>query len=71
MSEISDVIGLELEEARRRLQAAGWSAASVTETRPPQAVELFGSFRVVRIRHRSDGSVDLVVTRERYTWPGA
>lgn len=60
-----DVTGLELDEARARLAAAGVVVRAVTETVPPRAVVLSGPYRVVRVR--SDGAaVDLVVTRERY-----
>ncbi|HXF82992.1 MAG TPA: PASTA domain-containing protein [bacterium] len=62
---MADVVGLELEEARRRLAAAGLSVRSVTETRPPHPVELIGPLRVVRVR-RDGAAVDLVVTHERY-----
>ena len=62
---MTDVVGLELEDARGRLSAAGFVVRSVTETRPPRPVELTGPLRVIRVR--TDGSaVDLVVTRERY-----
>ncbi len=60
-----DVTGLELEEARARLEEAGFAVRSVTETRPPAPVELAGPLRVVRVR-RESSHVDLVVTRERY-----
>lgn len=69
MSTPPDVIGLEFDEARRRLEAAGLKI-SVAETRPPFAVELSGSLRVVRMRRRSGDTVELVVTRERYQPPG-
>lgn len=60
-----DVIGLELEEARRRLEAAGMVVA-VSETRSPiPTVQLTGPMRVVRQRVTSEG-VELVVTAERY-----
>lgn len=62
-----DVIGLELEEARRRLAAAGLAIAAVTESRSPlPGVQLSGGLRVVRQRLGEDGSVELVVTPERY-----
>jgi hypothetical protein len=63
-----DVIGLELEEARRRLAAAGVTVAAVTETRPPQRAELSGDLRVIRVR-LSGETADVVVTRERYVPP--
>lgn len=62
---MSDVIGLDLEEARRRLAAAGVRIATVVETRPPKPVELAGGLRVVRVRAGGEGA-DVVVTRERY-----
>lgn len=62
---MTDVVGLELDDARGRLAAAGLQVRSVTETRPPQPVELTGPLRVIRVRE-SGGAVDLVVTRERY-----
>lgn len=64
MSTPPDVIGLRLEEARRRLEAAGLKI-SVVETQPPFAVDLSGPLRVVRMRRRGD-EVELVVTHERY-----
>ncbi len=60
-----DVIALELEDARRRLAAAGLTLGSVTDTRPPQRAELTGVPRVVRLRVSGDVA-DLVVTAERY-----
>ncbi|MDQ7844236.1 MAG: hypothetical protein QN141_09860 [Armatimonadota bacterium] len=61
----SEVVGLELDDARTRLAERGLTVRSVAETRPPRPVELTGRYRVVRVRQ--DGSaVDLVVTRERY-----
>ena len=63
-----DVIGLELEDARGRLAAAGVTVATVTETRPPQRAELSGDLRVVRLR-LSGERADVVVTRERYVPP--
>ncbi|HET6947987.1 MAG TPA: hypothetical protein VFJ45_09270 [bacterium] len=62
---MTDVVGLELDDARGRLAAGGLTVRSVTETRPPQPVELAGPLRVVRVRREGD-AVDLVVTRERY-----
>lgn|GEM_PF-2889371 len=65
MTAASEVVGLELEEARARLGIQGLVVRSITETRPPRPVALAGVLRVVRARH--DGpAVDLVVTRERY-----
>ena len=65
---MEDVIGLELEEARRRLAGSGITVRTVTETRPPQRAELAGDLRVVRLR-TAGGAADVVVTRERYTPP--
>ncbi len=62
---MTDLIGLELDEARTRAQRAGCTVHSVTESRSPLNVELTGPLRVVRVRMH-DGGVDLVVTRERY-----
>lgn len=62
-----DVIGLELDDARRRLSDAGLRVGAVVETRPPRVgVALSGALRVVRARRAPDGAVDLVVTHERY-----
>ena len=61
-----DVIGLELDEARRRLGDAGRRVGAVIETHPPRPVPLAGPLRVVRIRSGVDDSVELVVTPERY-----
>jgi hypothetical protein len=61
---VVDVLGYDLDHARRVLEAAGFEL-DVTETRSPRRVSLSGPFRVVR--QRVDGStVRLVVTRERY-----
>jgi hypothetical protein len=67
---VTDVVGLELEDARTRLAAGGIGVRSVTETRSPQPVELGGALRVVRVRREGD-VVDLVVTRERYVPHGS
>ena len=67
---MTDVVGLELDEARGRLVAGGLRVRSVTETRPSQPVELAGALRVVRVRRDGD-AVDLVVTRERYVPRGS
>jgi hypothetical protein len=62
-----DVIGLELSEARARLDAAGVAIVTVSETRSPiSSVQVSGPLRVVRQRVTSSGGVDLVVTPERY-----
>jgi hypothetical protein len=63
-----DVIALELEDARRRLAAAGVAVATVTETRPPQPATLSGDLRVIRVRVSRE-TADVVVTRERYVSP--
>lgn len=61
-----DVIGLELEDARRRLEAAG-VVVLVSETRSPiSSVQLSGPMRVIRQRMTPNGEVELVVTPERY-----
>ncbi len=64
--ELTDLIGLQAEEARRRLEAAGEPVGAVVETKPPRPVVLEGPFRVVRARRGDDGRIDLVVTRERF-----
>lgn len=61
-----DVLGWKLDEARAELHAAGWTV-EIVQTRTPRRVELGGDLRVVRQRHRDDGSVLLVVTHEQYT----
>jgi hypothetical protein len=61
---VIDVLGHDLEHARRILEGAG-CRLDITETRSPRRVTLTGALRVVR--QRSSGStVYLVVTRERY-----
>lgn len=66
MGAVPDVIGLELEDARRRLLASGMTV-SVSETRSPlRGVSLSGPLRVVRQRLSASGAVELVVTPERY-----
>jgi hypothetical protein len=62
---VIDVLGWDLEAARAVLEAAG-RRVDVTETRTPRRVRLGGALRVVRQRETADGSVALVVTRERY-----
>lgn len=64
--ELTDLIGLQVEEARRRLEAAGEPVGAVVETKPPRPVGLEGSFRVVRARRGDDGRIALVITRERF-----
>jgi len=68
-ADLSDLIGLDAEQARRRLEIAGERVGVIVETTSPRPVVLEGSLRVVRARRRSDGQVDLVVTRERYVPP--
>lgn len=66
MGAVPDVIGLELEDARTRLLAAGMTV-SISETRSPlRGVSLRGPLRVVRQRLTAAGAVDLAVTPERY-----
>lgn len=60
------MLGLEVDEARRRLASAGVRVVAVIETRPPQQVNLVGALRVIRVRRSEEGAVELVVTRERY-----
>ncbi len=60
-----DVLGQDLDEARRALEAAGFRVV-VSETRTSRAVRLSGPLRVVRQRQQADGVVELVVTHERY-----
>ena len=67
--DLSDLIGLDAEQARRRLEIAGERVGVIVETASPPPVVVEGSLRVVRARRRSDGQVDLVVTRERYLPP--
>lgn len=62
-----DVIGLEISEARARLEASGVAIVSVSETRSPMPnVRLNGPLRVIRQRVTPTGGVELVVTPERY-----
>jgi len=67
--DLSDLIGLDADQARRRLEIAGQRVGAIVETASPRPVVLEGSLRVVRARRGSDGQVDLVVTRERYLPP--
>ncbi len=67
--DLSELIGLELEEARARLARAGLQVQMVTETQPPHPPKLVGAFRVVRARASLEGAVDLVVSREGYVPP--
>lgn len=67
--DLSDLVGLDADEARRRLEAAAERVGVVVETVPPRPVALEGVLRVVRARRGRDGQVNLVVTRERYVPP--
>ncbi len=58
-----DVVGSPLDDARRRLAAAGWFAVEVTETRPPRRV-LRPPQRVVRQRVTAGDRVLLIVCGE-------
>jgi beta-lactam-binding protein with PASTA domain len=62
---VVDVLGQDLHEARRALEAAGFRVV-VSETRTSRSVRLSGPLRVVRQRYEADGVVELVVTHERY-----
>ncbi len=66
---IDDLIGLDAEDARARLAAAGEQIGAEVETKPPRPVVLAGPLRVVRARRDADGRVELVVTRERFLPP--
>ncbi len=59
-----DVVGYDVEEARRILAAAGWPSGETSETRPPRRA-LSGTRRVVRQRVDPDGRIALVVCGER------
>ncbi len=67
--DLSDLIGLNAREARRRLETAGEQVGVIVETAPPRPTALDGALRVVRARRGSDGQVHLVVTRERFVPP--
>ncbi len=69
MLNVTDLVGLELDEVRDRLARAGLQVGTVTETQPPRPVQLIGALRVVRVRTSPEGAVDLVVSRERYVPP--
>lgn len=69
--DLSDLVGLEADEARRRLEAAAERVGVIVETVPPRPVTLEGVLRVVRARRGRDGQVNLVVTRERYVPPAS
>jgi len=60
-----DVLAYVLDEARARLEAAGY-LVDLEETRPPGPVTPAGLARVVRQREEG-GRVVLLVTHERYT----
>jgi hypothetical protein len=62
---VTDVLGRDLEEARRILESEGFQV-EVTETRTSRPVRLSGALRVVRQRLSSAGTAQVVVTRERY-----
>jgi hypothetical protein len=62
---VIDVLGWDLEDARRVLETDG-RRVEVTETRSPRPVRVSGGRRVVRQREGPDGVIHLVVTRERY-----
>ncbi len=63
-----DVLGRELEGARRTLEAAGYRV-EIVETRTPRQVTLSGPLRVVRQHAAGDGLIRLTVTPERYVPP--
>ena len=65
-ADLSALIGLPVDVARARLEAAGEVVGAMVETAPPRPVALAGPFRVVRIRRADDGRVELIVTRERF-----
>lgn len=62
---MTDVLGRDLKDARRGLEAEGFHV-EVVETRSPRQVEVSGPLRVVRQRQIDEHTVHLVVTRERY-----
>jgi beta-lactam-binding protein with PASTA domain len=62
---VIDVLGRDLEEARRVLESAGFKV-EVTETRTSRPARLSGALRVVRQRATAGGTVQVMVTRERY-----
>jgi hypothetical protein len=62
---VTDVLGRDLEHARRILEAEGFQV-EVVETRSPRPVEVSGPLRVVRQRRTGERSVQLAVTHERY-----
>lgn len=63
---VDDLVGLDADEARARLAAAGVPVGAEVETRSPRPVVLEGPLRVVRVRRSVGGLVELVVTRERF-----
>ena len=63
-----DVLGRELEQARRALEAAGYRV-EIVETRTPRQVALSGPLRVVRQHAAGEGLIRLTVTHERYVPP--
>ncbi|OFX27416.1 MAG: hypothetical protein A2Z07_04305 [Armatimonadetes bacterium RBG_16_67_12] len=62
---MTDVLGRDLEHARRVLEAEGFQV-EVVETRSPRRVEMSGPLRVVRQRQTGEYSVQLAATHERY-----
>lgn len=64
--DLSLLIGVTLDAAQARLASAGEIVERVVETKPPHPVTLQGPLRVVRVRRRTEGGVELVVTRERF-----
>ena len=58
--QLPDVIGMELEKARKALQAAGIAIVAEHKTQPPgQAENATGCARVVRVR-QVEGGVEIV-----------
>ncbi len=56
-----DVLGLPVEEARRRLRTAGVSRVRETVTQPPRPVAGAQVWRVVREDVSVDGEITLVI----------
>jgi hypothetical protein len=65
---VLDVLGRDLEQARRALEDAGFRV-EVVETRTSRQVTLAGPLRVVRQQAAGDGLIRLTVTHERYVPP--
>jgi hypothetical protein len=55
-----DVVGLPVEDARARLQAAGWKLLGDTPTQPPRRPLGEGTCRVVRQRSPEPGALELI-----------